>query len=96
MFVVAGENDFIVPAGWVQNAVYVPATVPSILGILSGATHFDALGDADGFRGYVTAWFAFCLRGSPVAAPAFVGGCSLCDNPDWEVRRKPGVFGLGR
>jgi pimeloyl-ACP methyl ester carboxylesterase len=91
MFVVAGGNDFIVPPSFVKRTVYAPAKVPTIFGILSGATHFDPLGDGDGFRGYVTAWFAACLAGNDLARRAFLGKCSLCRNSEWTVRRKRGI-----
>lgn len=88
MFVTAGRNDRIVPALWVAVSVYLPSQVPSVFGILSGADHLDAIGDADGFRGYVTAWFAFCLNGDAFAREAFVGACELCSNADWSAVRK--------
>ena len=90
MFAVAGENDTIVPARTIANGIFREAEVPSILGVLNGATHFEALGDAGRFRGYVTAWFATCLMQDPFARDAFAGACSLCQNPDWFVARKPG------
>jgi len=88
MFALAGENDTIVPKEVVGNGVYVPSPVPSIFGVLAGADHFTPLGDAGGFRGYVTAWFAACLAGDGRAAPAFLGACELCDNEDWLTFRK--------
>jgi hypothetical protein len=90
MFVVAGEEDSIVPARVVARTVYAPSLVPTVFGILSGATHLDPLGDGGGFRGYVTAWFAACLSGDRVARSAFVFPCSLCKNEEWSVARKLG------
>lgn len=91
MFLLAGGADFIVPPSGIEANIYDPSPVTTIYGLLEGATHFDALGDADGFRGYVTAWFNFCLRGNPVAAQAFLGACTMCSNPAWTVQRKVGV-----
>ncbi len=88
MFLIAGGNDSIVPASSVETNVYDPALVPTIYGVNESANHLDALGQADAFRGYVTAWFSFCLKGNPIAAQAFVGACTLCSNPQWTVQRK--------
>lgn len=90
MFAVAGEADTIVPAEGIALGIYLPSPVPSIFGVLDGATHFEPLGDAGRYRGYLTAWFAACLEEDQFARGAFVGDCSLCDNPDWLVFRKEG------
>ncbi len=90
MFLLAGGADFIVPASSVESNVYDPSPVTTFYGVLDNGTHFDPLGDGNGYRGYVTAWFNFCLRGNPVAAAAFIGPCTLCNNPDWTVQRKAG------
>ena len=44
--------------------------------------------DYDGYRGYVTAWFAYCLFDDELAGEAFRGSCEICDNADWNVWRK--------
>lgn len=88
MLILSGTADVIVPPEVVGSGVFVPSPVKSILAILDGGTHFDPLGDGDGYRGYVTAWFAFCLFDDGLAGDAFRGPCTLCDNPDWNVWRK--------
>jgi len=88
MFALAGGSDFIVPKEIVFNDVYAPAIVPSIFGLLAGSDHFEPLGDAGRYRGYVTAWFAACLAGDGRAVPAFLGECEICSDSDWDVFRK--------
>ena len=90
MFVLTGTDDFVVPPEQVVETVYVPALVPSLLGVLIGGDHGDPTGDGAGYRGYLTAWFALCLRGDTRAADAFTGPCELCDDPDWILRFKRG------
>jgi pimeloyl-ACP methyl ester carboxylesterase len=89
VFALAGENDRVVPAQSVADEIYRPARVPSVLAVLRGSGHLEPLGDGGRYRGYLTAWFAACLRGDPLALQAFLDPCTLCDNPDWEVHRKP-------
>jgi pimeloyl-ACP methyl ester carboxylesterase len=89
MFALAGESDRVVPAQRVADEIYRPARVPSVLGVLRDSGHLEPLGDGGRYRGYLTAWFAACLRGDELALEAFLAPCTLCDNPDWEVYRKP-------
>ncbi len=88
MLILSGTADVIVPPEVVGGGVFVPSPVKAILAILEGGTHFDPLGDGDGYRGYVTAWFAYCLFDDELAGEAFRGSCEICDNADWNVWRK--------
>jgi predicted dienelactone hydrolase len=88
MLVLSGTADTIVPPRGVWTTVFLPAPVPKIFALLEDGTHFDPLGDGDGYRGYVTAWFAACLGRNPLAVRAFLGPCTLCDNPRWRVERR--------
>jgi pimeloyl-ACP methyl ester carboxylesterase len=87
-FVMGGGQDFIVPVDGIAEDIVIPSPVATIFGILRDGTHFDPLDDADGYRGYVTAWFSGCLDGNPLAIQAFVAPCTLCDNPEWNTFRK--------
>jgi pimeloyl-ACP methyl ester carboxylesterase len=90
LFALAGAEDRIVPAGLVYRDVFQPSTVPTVFGVLDGATHLEPLGDANRFRGYLTAWFAWCLDDDAVASQAFVGACELCADTQWRALRKAG------
>ncbi len=88
MFIAAAGEDVLVPLIWIASAIYNPSHVPTIFGVLDGAGHIDPLGHGDGFRGYVTAFLGSCLFEDPVASVAFFEGCSICNDPDWTVKRK--------
>jgi hypothetical protein len=91
MFLVAGSEDWIVPASWVTASTYDPALVPTIYGIAQGADHLTPLMDAGMMRGYLTAWFCAELLGREEAREAFFGdgpACEICNNPNWSVMRK--------
>jgi hypothetical protein len=91
MFLVAGSEDWIVPASWVTASTYDPALVPTIYGIAQGADHLTPLMDAGMMRGYLTAWFCGELFGREEAREAFFGDgpdCEICNNPNWSVMRK--------
>lgn len=86
--VLSGTADVIVPPGGVLTGIFLPATVAKVFALRDGGTHFDPIGDGDGYRGYVTAWFKACLGGNPAAALAFTAPCTLCNNPEWIVLRQ--------
>lgn len=85
----SGEKDTTVSAPLVV-AMWLQATqVPAVYGSLRGATHLEPTGDGGGFRGVVTAWFAYQLTGNGTAAAEFTGpSCGLCTDGAWiDVRR---------
>ncbi len=85
----SGEKDTTVPAALVV-AMWMKATqVPAVYGSLGGATHLEPSGDGGGYRGVVTAWFAYQLTGNARAAAEFTGpSCGLCTDGAWvDVRR---------
>jgi hypothetical protein len=91
MFLLAGSEDFLVPASWVTASTYDPALVPTVYGIAQGADHLTPLGDGGMMRGYLTAWFCAELLGHEDAGEAFFGdgaNCEICDNVNWVVTRK--------
>lgn len=91
MFLIAGSEDFIVPASWVTASTYDPALVPTVYGIALGADHLTPLGDGGMIRGYLTAWFCGMLKGHESAREAFFGedpDCEICNNMNWVVMRK--------
>ena len=56
---------------------------------LSGASHFEPVGNAGDFRGPSTAWFRYHLMDDASAESTFYGSnCDLCTDNDWDVRRK--------
>lgn len=89
MLLLAGSRDTIVsPRRLVRPYSYVPSPVPTVYGILQGATHFTAIGAAGGYRSETTAWFRYCLMGDTTAEERFFGECTLCSDPAWVVERK--------
>ncbi len=87
-FIMGGGQDFVVPVRGIAEDTAIPSPVATVFGILRAGTHFDPLDYADGYRGYITAWFSGCLDGNPLASQAFVAPCTLCDNPEWNTFRK--------
>ncbi|MEV8378550.1 hypothetical protein AB0P21_37775 [Kribbella sp. NPDC056861] len=85
----SGSYDLIVLPLLVQLMWLLAPQVPAVYGSLRGATHPEATGDGGGFRGVVTAWFAYQLTGNSAAAAEFTGpGCGLCTDSAWtDVRR---------
>jgi pimeloyl-ACP methyl ester carboxylesterase len=85
----SGDSDVIVPAPLVVAMWQQATQVPAVYGSLRGATHFETTGDGGGFRGVVTAWFAYQLTGDSSAATEFTGpACGLCVDGAWvDVRR---------
>lgn len=89
MFLIAGSADTIVGSWMVTSTVYSPSPVPTVYGILKGATHFTPIGAADGMRGYLTAWFRAQLMNDQAAKTRFYGqSCGICVDPSWTVQRK--------
>lgn len=90
MLLLGGSRDNIVsPTLLIRPFSYVPATAPTVYGVLQGADHLTALGDAGGFRPYLTAWFKHHLMGDMAAGPLFYGdACGLCTDANWTVERK--------
>ena len=78
----------IVPVSLVTSAVYAPSQVPTVYGVLQGATHFTAIGNLGEFRGPLTAWLRLNLMQDDSAHEIFYGGCELCADPRWVVQRK--------
>jgi pimeloyl-ACP methyl ester carboxylesterase len=85
----SGSYDLIVLPLLVQLLWSLAPQVPAVYGSLRGATHSEATGFGGGFRGVVTAWFAYQLTGNSAAAAEFTGpGCGLCVDAAWtDVRR---------
>lgn len=89
MFVMSGGSDTIVSPGLVESLVYGPSNVPTFYGKLLGASHFEPVGDAGGYRGPITAWLRMELMGDVQAEALFIGdGCDLCTDPGWVTDRK--------
>jgi len=89
MFLMTGSSDTIASPRTNALPVFNNANVPVFWGELSGASHFEPVGNAGGFRGPSTAWFRFHLMGDNSAQSTFYGSnCRLCGDRNWEVRRK--------
>jgi dienelactone hydrolase len=91
MFILAGQNDTIVPPSTVLFRYNRAGQIPAVYGALAGADHFVPVGDGGGFRGMTTAWFRFWLMGDEQARGQFFGptaGCGICTDGAWsDVRR---------
>ncbi len=86
MFLLSGSADFVARPARHQAPVFDGTNVPVVWGTLSGASHFEALGDAGDFRGPLTAWFRFQLMDDASAGDVFFGDCDLCNTPGWNVQ----------
>ena len=88
IFLVAGSSDFFVPASSIRRECYIPATAPTIFGIVQGMGHIDFMGNAGRARGYVTAWFRGHLQGDQMAQQAFAEDGELFHHSNWTVEQK--------
>jgi len=88
MFLVSGGADTIAVPATHQRPVFNGANVSVVWGTLAGATHFEAGGNAGGFRGPVTAWFRAKLMDDASAARVFPATCTLCTTAGWSVVSK--------
>lgn len=88
MFLIGGGADRIVVVSELVEPIYAVSTVPTIMGVLAGATHFTPANTGGGMAGYVTAWFAAQLMDDDFAKTAFYGDCEICNHEDWDVKRK--------
>jgi len=82
-----GSADNVAPVGNNANVLFNQAATPKTIGVVNGATHFEALGNAGNFRGYAIAWLVAVLRPNDPDADAarqnFNGGnnCGLENDP---------------
>ncbi|KZB88261.1 acetylxylan esterase [Amycolatopsis regifaucium] len=86
----AGQTDTIVKPGSIVLPFYEAAEqIPAVYAELKGAGHFEPALDGGRFRGVLTAWFTYRLKGDERAKAEFAGpSCGLCTDPEWsDVRR---------
>lgn len=90
MFLMSGSLDTIAGPVLNQRPVYGRVNQPIFWGTLRGASHFEPVGSAGGFRGPTTAWFRYKLMNDNTAKNQFVGTrCGLCSSLSWtDVQRK--------
>ncbi len=89
MFLMSGSADTIAGPILNQRPVFRNANVPVFWGTLRGATHFEPVGNAGGYRGPSTAWFRYHLMEDQHAREGFYGSnCTLCTSRSWDVERK--------
>lgn len=88
MFLVSGTADTIAVPTIHQLPVYSDVNQPVWWGTLTGATHFEPVGDAGSFRGPVTAWFRARFMDDASAERVFTNPCTLCSAFAWNVRRR--------
>lgn len=90
MFLMSGSLDTIAGPLLNQRPVYSRVNKPIFWGTLRGASHFEPVGSAGGFRAPTTAWFRYKLMGDNTARNQFVGtSCGLCRSLSWtDVQRK--------
>lgn len=89
MLILSGGSDTIVSPSTFHAPLFSQLDVPAFWATLSGASHFEPVGDGGGFKGISTAWFMFQLRGDGEAAAEFVGdNCGFCNASGWSVQRK--------
>jgi hypothetical protein len=92
-FLMAGERDTTVEPQTVR-AAYQALGGPGGYGVLKGATHLTALGNAGGFRFAATAWARWQLMDDPDGRAQFVGpGCGLCTSGTWHYEVNAGFPG---
>ncbi|RZS45044.1 hypothetical protein EV193_101928 [Herbihabitans rhizosphaerae] len=94
----AGEKDGIVDPVKMVLPLYERAPqVPGVYAVLTGAGHFEPVGDGGRYRGVMTAWFYYQLNNDPRAANEFTGpSCGLCADPAWlDVRRRGLTAAIG-
>src|SRR4051812_35554964 len=89
-FLMAGERDTTVEPQTVR-AAHQALGGPGGYGVLKGATHLTALGNAGGFRFAATAWARWQLMDDPDGRAQFVGpGCGLCTSSTWHYEVNAG------
>lgn len=95
----AGESDSVVPPDTVRDR-YEGVSIPAGYAELGGASHFEPLGNAGGFRGPLTAWMRWQLMGDTTARGLFVGSSpGLGSNRDWseyEANARLQALGTGQ
>jgi pimeloyl-ACP methyl ester carboxylesterase len=83
-----GSLDVITPPAGILD-YYNETSQPSGYAILRLADHFTEMGNGGRFRGYLTAWLDYQLRGDPHGASAFVGPSpEINTNLFWQDQRE--------
>lgn len=89
MLILSGSADTLVNPQLNHASLFRRANVPVFWAILSGASHFEPVGDGGDFRGIATAWFLYQLNGDAEAATYFKGSdCYYCTRSEWDVTKK--------
>lgn len=88
MLLLSGSADTLAGPTLNQAPVFRRADVPIFWATLSGASHFEPVGNMGDYRGITTAWWLFQLEDDGSAAELFTGPCSVCDLSNWDVERK--------
>jgi len=93
MFLMSGSLDTLAGPTLNQAPVYRRINQPIFWGTLRGASHFEPVGNAGGFRGPSTAWFRYKLMGDNTARNQFVGTlCGLCTSTSWSNIQRKGTL----
>jgi len=87
MLFIAGAQDKLVRAGLVRLG-FMTSQGPAIFAVAQDMNHAMFLNNGGSCRGYLTAWFMYQLQGDTAAAQAFLGDCEICNNPNWDVKKK--------
>ena len=91
MLLLSGAIDMTAPPETSQKPVFDTANVPVTWATLDGAGHLLAMHDAGPYRGMITAWFLYALKGDQKAGAMFNGpSCFYCTAPGWSLQRKGG------
>lgn len=88
MLLISGTADVIAIPAIHQLPVYSDVNQSVWWATLTGATHFEPVGDAGSFRGPVTAWFRARFMNDAAAERVFTNPCTLCSAFGWDVRRR--------
>lgn len=88
MLLLSGSADTLAGPTLNQAPVYRRVDVPVFWATLSGASHFEPVGNFGDYRGITTAWWLYQLTDDADAADLFTGPCEVCDLSDWDVERK--------
>jgi hypothetical protein len=85
VFLIAGSVDSVISASLIRSTIYNLAYGPTVFGIAEGMSHWSFTGEAGG---YITTWLMYHLQGDEYAGDAFIKGCEICSNGNWEVEMK--------
>lgn len=89
MLLLSGGADTLAPPERSQRPLFDAASTPVTWLTRRNAGHLAPMRDGGPYRGSLTAWFLYQLKGDATAAAMFRGSrCGYCTDTDWTVQRK--------